>query len=77
MPERGAALRWVAGIGCVALFVADYGLNVMAKPVPTWAYIIPGLLALGMEMNALRRLVLQAVRVMARIPPEDVGEEEK
>ena len=75
MPDRSGLIRWAAGVGCVALFVADYGFNVMAKPVPPWAYIIPGLLAVGIEMNALRRLLLQAVRVMARIPPDENGEE--
>jgi len=63
-------LRGVAVVAVIGLFIADYVFDVMAKDVPAWAYIIPGLLALGIESAALGRLVIQAVKAFARISDE-------
>ena len=63
-------VRFFAMAATVALFVADYAFNVMAKPPPLWAYLVPGLLALGVEGNALARLLMQMLRAAARIPPD-------
>ncbi|MBU0644822.1 MAG: hypothetical protein KJ731_15785 [Alphaproteobacteria bacterium] len=74
--EQEKKVGWIqvfATLCALALFVADYGLDVLAKPVPQWAYMSLGLLALGVEAGALRRLLLQIIRAMARVP-QDGGE---
>ncbi|WP_127111987.1 hypothetical protein [Shimia sediminis] len=74
MPEIKRSTFWirvVAITAVVALFVADFGFGIMAKPVPYWAYAVPGLLALGIEAPAVARLVMQALRAFAGVPPSD------
>lgn len=74
MPDtrKGAFwIRFTAIIATIGLFIADYGFNALAKDPPVWAYAIPGLLALGIEAGAIARLVMQAMRAMARIPLDD------
>ncbi len=58
----------IALLCTIGLFIADFGLGVMAKAPPMWAYVVPGLLGLGVEFRALRRLLVQAVRAWAKIP---------
>ena len=70
-------LQWVAMVCVIVLFILDYALDVMAKTPPWWAYAILGLLALGVEAPALRRLVVQAVKVAARIPLEEKDQEDE
>jgi len=70
--EKGySILRILATLAIIGLFIADYAFDVMAKSPPIWAYIIPGLLALGIESAALGRLIMQAVKGMAGISDED------
>ena len=74
MSEVDKKIRFVQIIALLfvcGLFAADYGFDAMAKPPPKWAYIVPGLLGLGLEPNALRRLIVQIVKAMAGVPPED------
>lgn len=68
-------IRLLAILACVALFVADYALDVMAKEPPFWAYGLPILLALGVEINAIRRLAVRAIEVLARLPKDDANQE--
>ena len=71
MPETRRSSFWIRLIAIattIGLFVADYGFGALAKDPPVWAYTIPGLLALGIEATALQRLVVQALKVFARIP---------
>ncbi|WP_434286321.1 hypothetical protein [Celeribacter sp. SCSIO 80788] len=69
--KKFGLVQVIAVLFVIGLFAADYGFDVMAKQPPWWAYVVPGLLALGLEVRALRRLVVQAVRVAAKLPPED------
>ncbi|WP_120636018.1 hypothetical protein [Ruegeria sp. EL01] len=70
--ERNVSwLRVIAVASVIALFVADYVFNLMAKAPPWWAYALPGLLALGIEGPAVGRLLIQIVRAAARVPQED------
>jgi len=62
--------RLICVTALIALFVADFGFGIMAKPPPVWAYALPGLLALGIEVKAVARLAMEALRAFARIPPE-------
>ncbi|MFY0619128.1 hypothetical protein [Shimia sp.] len=75
MPETAKTgvfwIRLISVVAVICLFVADFGFGIMAKSPPLWAYAIPGLLALGIEMPAVARLTMQALRAFARIPPDD------
>ncbi|EBA11800.1 hypothetical protein [Roseobacter sp. CCS2] len=64
-------IRAISLLAVVGLFIADFGFDAMAKNPPVWAYAIPGLLALGIEVKALQRLAVQALQAFARIPSED------
>ncbi|MBR9766750.1 MAG: hypothetical protein GYB53_25355 [Rhodobacteraceae bacterium] len=78
MAEAQRKLRLVqiiALLAVLALFAADYGFGVMAKDPPAWAYFVPGLLALGLEAEAVRRLLVQMIKSMARIPPNSPDSE--
>jgi hypothetical protein len=69
--ERG--VRWlqvVAVFLAVCLFVADYVFDVLAKQPPNWVYWVLGLLGIGVEGPALRRLLIDALKAFARIPPD-------
>ena len=66
-------MRFISMAAVVGLFVADYGFGVMAKAPPVWAYAAPGLLALGIEAPAVARLVMQALRAFAGVPPQNGG----
>ena len=63
-------VRVIAIAAIIALFVADYAVNILAKAPPWWAYLVPGLLALGIEGPAVGRLLMQLVRGAARISEE-------
>ncbi|WIY23361.1 hypothetical protein [Parasedimentitalea psychrophila] len=67
-------VRAIAIAAIIALFVADYAFNILAKPPPWWAYLVPGLLALGIEGPAVGRLLMQVVRGTARISQEEDSE---
>ncbi len=71
--------RLLAVVLIVALFTADYAFAIMAKAPPFWAYLVPALLALGIEGRAVGRLLMQVVRAMARVPQEeaDKGKDEQ
>ena len=78
MPDVIRSMFWfrlICVVAVLALFVADFGFGIMAKQPPVWAYAIPGLLALGIEIPALARLVMQALRAFARVPPEKGDDE--
>ena len=61
----------LAVMAVISLFITDFIFDLSAKPIPWWAYAVPGLLALGVELPSLRRLIMAAVRAAAKIPPED------
>ncbi|MFV1591144.1 hypothetical protein VWZ88_01090 [Phaeobacter sp. JH20_36] len=74
MAELQQKFNWIRAVSIVsiiALFIADFAFNIMAKDPPLWAYVVPGLLALGVEANAVGRLLMQLVRAAARVPQED------
>lgn len=58
-------IRATAVVSVIALFVADFAFDIMAKSPPMWAYLVPGLLALGIEGQAVARLLMQVVRGLA------------
>lgn len=67
-------IRAIAIAAIITLFVADYAVNILAKAPPWWAYLVPGLLALGIEGPAVGRLLMQVVRGAARISQEEDNE---
>jgi len=74
MPEDNHKFSWIRAVSVlsiIALFVADFAFDVMAKDPPLWAYLVPGLLALGIEAPAVGRLLMQLVRAAARVPYEE------
>ena len=64
----GFWIRLISAVSVIGLFAADYGFGVMAKAPPVWAYALPGLLALGIEVRAVGRLVMQAMRAFVGLP---------
>ena len=64
-------VRLLSIAAIIALFVADYAFNILAKTPPWWAYLVPGLLALGIEGPAVGRLLMSVVRGFARISQEE------
>jgi hypothetical protein len=76
-PLEKKSFPWVQALAIaaiIALFVADYAFNVLAKAPPWWAYVVPALLALGVEGPAVGRLLMQVVRGVARIPQQEDSE---
>jgi len=74
MAEDGEKFPWIRAISIIAviaLFVADFAFDIMAKKPPLWAYLVPGLLALGIEARAVGRLLMQVVRAAAKVPSEE------
>jgi len=69
-------VRVAAFLAVAGLFVADFGFGAMAKEPPIWAYAVPGLLALGIEIKALQRLIIEALRALARVPSEQKEEDQ-
>lgn len=67
-------VRAIAIAAIIALFIADFAFDILAKPPPWWAYLVPGLLALGIEGPAVGRLLMQVVRAAARISHEEDAE---
>lgn len=67
-------VRVIAIAVIIALFIADFAFDILAKPPPWWAYLVPGLLALGIEGPAVGRLLMQVVRGAARISHEEDAE---
>lgn len=63
LTERMSLLRWLAIITLLMLFVADYGFDVMAKPVPVHAYWALAAIALGIDVVALRTVLLRLAGV--------------
>lgn len=66
--QRFSMLRMVAVLAIIGLFIADYVFDIMAKAPPMWAYLVPGLLALGIEGAAVARLIMQVVKAIAHVP---------
>lgn len=64
-------IRAIAIAVIIALFIADFAFDILAKAPPWWAYLVPGLLALGIEGPAVARLLMQVVRGAARISQEE------
>ena len=59
MSKTEKRVRWaqvLSLLAIIALFVADIGLDILAKEVPGWVYPMLGLLALGVEAPALSAL---------------------
>lgn len=78
MPDVTRSMFWlrlICVLAVLGLFIADFGFGIMAKQPPVWAYAIPGLLALGIEVQAVARLAMQALRAFARVPPEKGSDE--
>lgn len=63
--EQIGTLRWLTILSLVSLFVADIGLDVLAKPVPQTLYYILGAIALGIDLKQLREVALIALRSWA------------
>lgn len=57
--ERVTLLRWLVIIALFALFVSDYGLDAWVKPVPNTAYGLLLAVALGVDLPALRSLMIR------------------
>lgn len=52
MSKTEKPVRWAQVLSLIAftaLFVADIGMDILAKEVPEWVYPMLGLLALGVE----------------------------
>lgn len=66
-PTQGqiSRLRWLAIFLCVALFAADYGFDVMAKAVPNSVYIGLVAVAIGIDLDALRNVLLRFLQTWA------------
>jgi hypothetical protein len=74
MSDVEGKIRWIqvlSFVSVVALFIADYAFGIMAKEPPLWAYLVPGLLALGIEARAVGRMLMQIVRGVAKSNKED------
>ena len=41
-----------------ALFVADFGLDSFAKPIPNWPYWVLGALAVGVDLKDFKQIVI-------------------
>ena len=68
MSKTEKRVRWaqvLSLIAIIALFVADIGMDILAKEVPEWVYPMLGLLALGVEAPALSRFVMALLRAGA------------
>ncbi|MEB3419881.1 hypothetical protein ACFSDD_10915 [Salipiger marinus] len=68
MSKTEKRVRWaqvLSLLAIIALFVADIGLDILAKEVPEWVYPMLGLLALGVEAPALSRFVMGLLRAGA------------
>jgi hypothetical protein len=68
MSKTEKRIRWaqvLSLLAIIALFVADIGMDVLAKEVPGWVYPMLGLLALGVEAPALSRFIMALLRAGA------------
>lgn len=54
-------VRLVAGAACLALFITDNGLDLWAHRPPRYLFWVTGLIALGVDVNDLRKLVMHFI----------------
>lgn len=54
-------IRVLAALALIALFVADYGVAAMAKPVPEWVYYLLGALVFGVSPQTVRGMIQSAL----------------
>ena len=63
--EPVTLLRWFAILCGLGLFVSDFGLDVWAKAVPPYAYMICGAIAIGVDAPSMRAILLKFLEAMA------------
>lgn len=61
--EKISAIRWLAILVLIALFVGDFGFDVMAKPVPKEAYWVLLAISAGINIIDLRKVLLRVAGV--------------
>lgn len=61
--ERISAIRWLAILSLIGLFIGDFGLDMMAKPVPKEAYWVLLAIAAGINLVDLRKVLLRVAGV--------------
>lgn len=69
-------LRWLSIISLGGVFVADYGFDVFAKPVPDFVYYGLVAIAIGIDIAQLRNILLEFLKSIAGIKREDAGNDQ-
>lgn len=63
-------LRLLTILAILVLFIADYGFDVLAKPVPNLVYLALAAIALGIDIKYLRDLLAAFLRAQAGLSNE-------
>jgi len=53
--------RMIAFAALAAMFVTDYMFDLWAKPIPREAYLVVSALALGVDINSIRDILINAI----------------
>lgn len=67
------AIRLIAALAIVALFVVDYGYAAMAKAVPSQVYYGLAAIVVGVDIESLRKIIQSAIArlIGAEVPPDE------